>query len=156
MFDNRNSYTLRTETSEEITKYYVTFKDGYGVRHESEVSHAVFQEFLLFIKLERNLRRWEERHIEQSELSDETLYFRALRKPRSIEDMAIENQRNERLKLAIQQLPKIQRRRFVLYHKHGLTYEEIAGIERCSIVSAFKSVTRAEEKTKENLKYFYL
>ena len=155
MFDITNPYTLRTETSGGITKYYVSFTDGQGAHCETEVSYAVYRELLRFCMIERNLRRWDERHIEQSEVSDEALYVRAMHKPREIDDLVFESLRNEKLRLTIQQLPKIQRRRFVLYYEFGLTYEQISAIDGCSKVAVFKSVTRAEEKIKEKLKYFY-
>jgi hypothetical protein len=70
MFDNTNPYTLRTEVVEGITHYYVSFQDGRIIMRETEVSRPVYLEFLRFTKHERNLRRWDERHTEQSELTD--------------------------------------------------------------------------------------
>ena len=58
MFDNTNPYALRTEIVEGITRYYVTFTDGQAVQRETEVSRPVYIEFLRFIRIERNLRRW--------------------------------------------------------------------------------------------------
>jgi RNA polymerase sigma-70 factor (ECF subfamily) len=77
-------------------------------------------EFLRFVKIERSLRHWDERHREQSELTDESLNNRALTAPKSLEETVFDSLRNEHLRLAIQQLPEIQRRRFVLYHEFGL------------------------------------
>ena len=65
MFDNSNPYTLRTEVSGGITRYYVSFTDGQAIHRETEVSRPVYLEFLRFVKIERSLRRWDERHIEQ-------------------------------------------------------------------------------------------
>ena len=151
MFDNKNLYTLHTEVIEGIPHYYVSFTDEQAIHRKTEVSRPVYLEFLRFIKTERNLRRWDERHTEQSELSDETLYNRALQTPKSVEDTILDSLRNEQLWLAIKELPEIQRRRFLLYHEFGLTYEQIAEIEGCSKVSAFRSVNRAEEKIKKLL-----
>jgi len=154
MFDNTNPYTLRTEIIEGITHYYVCFTDGQAIPRETEVSRPVYVEFCRFVKRERNLRRSDERHIEQSELTDETLYARAFCPPKSVEEAAFDSLRDERLRQAIAELSEIQRRRFVLYHEFGLTYEQIAEMEGCSKVSAFRSVSRAEEKIKEGLKNF--
>jgi hypothetical protein len=65
MFDNTNPYTLRTEVVGGITRYYVAFTDGQAVLRETEVSRPVYLEFLRFVKVERNLRRFDERHIER-------------------------------------------------------------------------------------------
>ena len=154
MFDNKNPYTLRIETVDGITYYYVSFMDEQGIYRETEVSRPVYLEFLRFVKTERNLRRWDERHTEQSELTDETLHIRAFNPPKDLEDIVFDNMRDKQLQLAIQELPEIQRRRFVLHHEFGLTYEQIANIEGCSKVSAFRSVNRAEEKIKEKIKNF--
>jgi len=70
MFDNTNPYTLRTETVEGIIRYFISFTDGQAVYREIEVSRPVYLEFLRFVKTERNLRRWDERHSEQSDLTD--------------------------------------------------------------------------------------
>lgn len=154
MFDNTNPYILRTEIAEGIMHYYVSFMDGQALLREIEVSRPVYLEFCRFVKQERNLRRWDERHIEQSELTDETLYNRALCLPKDVEETVFDSQRNERLRQAIAELPEIQRRRFILYHEFGLTYEQIAEMEGCSKVSVFRSVNRAEGKIKEELKNF--
>ncbi len=133
MLKYENLYTLRTEVTEGITRYYVSFKDGQAIQRETEVSRPVYLEFLRFIKVERNMRRWYERHIEQSELTDETLHDRAIYKSQSAEDVAFDSLRSETLRQAIQHLPETQRRRFVLYHEFGLTYKQIADMEGCNL-----------------------
>ena len=149
MFDNTNPYTLRTEIVEGIMHYYVSFKDGQAALRETEVSRPVYLEFLRFVKQERNLRRWDERHIEQSELSDETLYNRALNPPKSVVETVFNSQRDERLRKAITELPEIQRRRFILYYEFGLTYEQIAEMEGCSFQAVAKSIKTAENNIKK-------
>lgn len=154
MFDNTNTYTLRTETAGGITRYYVSYQDGQAIMRETEVSRPVYLEFLRFIRRERNLRRWDERHTEQSELTDETLYNRALRPPKSVEETVFDSQRNEQLKKAVVELPKTQRRRFILYHEFGLTYEQIAEMEGCTKMPVKRSINRATEKIRELIKNF--
>ena len=154
MFNNENPYTLRTEIVEGITRYYVSFTDGQAIHRETEVSRPVYLEFLRFAKIERSLRHWDERHREHSELTDETLLSRALNVPKSLEDTVFDSLRNEQLRLAIQQLPEIQRRRFVLYHEFGLTYEQIAEIEGCTKMAVKFSIDRAKEKVRSELNNF--
>ena len=154
MFDNSNLYTLRTEIAEGITHYYVSFKDGQAILRETEISRPVYLEFLRFVKLERNLRRWDERHIEQSELTHETLYSRAVHSPKAVDEAVFDSLRDEHLRQAIAELPETQRRRFVLYHEFGLTYEQIAEMEGCTKRAVKFSVDIAEEKIREKLKNF--
>lgn len=152
MFNNANPYTLRTEVSEGMTRYFISFMDGQATLRETEVSRPVYLEFSRFVKTERNLRRWDERHTEQSDLTDESLYDRALYKPKSVEDASFDSLWNEKLRLAIQDLPEIQRRRFVLHHEFGLTYEQIAEMEGRRKSAVCESVLRAEEKIREKIK----
>ena len=154
MFNNENPYTLRTEIVEGITHYYVSFTDGQAIHRETEISRPVYLEFLRFVKIERSLRHWDERHREYSDLTDESLHSRALDAPKSLEDTVFDSLRNEHLRLAIQQLPEIQRRRFVLYHEFGLTYEQIAEMEGCTKMAVKFSVDRAKEKVKSELNNF--
>jgi RNA polymerase sigma-70 factor (ECF subfamily) len=151
MLNNKNLYTLRTDIVDGITLYYVSFTDGQFIHREAEVSRPIYLEFLRFVKIERSLRHWDERHREYSELTDETLYSRALTTPKSLEETIVDSLRDEHLRLVIQQLPKIQRRRFVLHHEFGLTYEQIATMQGCSTRAIEYSVSIAKEKIK---KYF--
>jgi RNA polymerase sigma-70 factor (ECF subfamily) len=128
--------------------------DGQGVRRETEVSRPVYLEFLRFVRIERNLRRSDERHVEKSELTEATLNKRMLRPPKSVEETVSDSLRDTQLRQTIAELPEIQRRRFVLHHEFGLTYEQIAEIEGCSKMSAKRAVDREEEIIKKTIKFF--
>ncbi len=154
MFDNTNPYTLRTEIVEGIRHYYVSFKDGQAILRETEVSRPVYLEFLRFIKRERSLQQWDRRHTEHSELTDETLYNRAFHTPKSVEDTIYESQRDERLRQTIAELPELQRRRFILYHEFGLTYQQIAEMEGCTQMPVKRSIDRARNTIKGLLENF--
>jgi len=154
MFANENPYTLRSEIARGITHYYVSFMDGQAIHRETEVSLPVYLEFLRFIQIERSLRHWDERHREHSDLTDETLSRRAANPPISLEETIFDSLQNEHLWTAIQGLPEIQRRRFVLYHEFGLTYEQIAKMEGCTKMPVKRSIDRAELKIREQMKFF--
>ena len=154
MFDNTNSYDLRIAIVGGLTRYFASFTDGEGERHETEVSCPVYLEFLRFVKTERNLRRSDERHIEQSELTDEALCNRAMNPPDSVEDTVFDSLRHEHLRVAIEKLPEIQRRRFVLYYEFGLTYEQIAEIEGCHFTSVGESISRAEKNIRKSMEAY--
>jgi RNA polymerase sigma-70 factor (ECF subfamily) len=154
MFDNTNPYTLRREITDGIARYFVSFTDGQNIRRETEVSRPVYLEFLRFVRVERNLRRSDERHTEQSDLTDETLNRRALRRAKSAEDTVFDTLRDERLRRAVAELPEVQRRRFVLHHEFGLTYEQIAVMEGRSAAAVCHAVKRAEQKIRDAMKFF--
>ena len=153
MFNNTNHYNLWIEIVDGLEYYYVSFMDEQAVYREIEVSRPVYLEFLRFVKTERNLRRWDERHTEQSDLTNETLNKRALNPAKDTDEIVFDDIWNEKLRLAIQELPEIQRRRFILYYEFGLTYEQIAKIEGCTKMAVKYSVDKAKEKVLENVKF---
>ena len=154
MFDNRNPYTLRSEVVEGITRYYVSFVDGAKIRRDVEVSLPVYEEFLLFVSIERKLRRWDERHREYLELSDGSIHKRVRYPVKTVEETVFDNIRDENIILAVEELTEIQRRRFLLHHIFEHTYEKIAEKEGCRAQAVHQCVLRAEEKIKEKCKLF--
>ena len=109
------TYTLREESTESGKRYFISFKDGQGEHHEIEVSEKLFLEFRQMERRNRNLQQWNQRHREFNEVWDETLYRRALRVPKTLDESMIEKERNELFYKAVARLPEIQRRRFLLY-----------------------------------------
>ena len=91
------AYTLREESTESGTRYFISFKDGQGKSHELEVSEQFFMEFRQMERRNRNLLQWDERHREFSEIMEETLNWRAVKPPKSIEELILEEERAELL-----------------------------------------------------------
>ena len=151
MAEQKATYILRTEPAAQGMKYYASFTDGQAVFHDVEISYEVFQELQSFIKQERNLKRWGERHIEQSQLSEITLHKRALRPPENVEDIVLETLRKTEIKQAIESLPEPQRRRFFYCHEQGLTGAEIAKLEGCSQQAVAKSLQAARKNILKRL-----
>ena len=116
------TYTLREEFTESGTRYFISFKDGQGESHELEVSEQLFFEFRQMERRNRNLQQWNQRHREFNEVWDETLYRRALRVPKTLDERMIEK---KEMKCSIRRLPEIQRPRFLLYYEFLDTYKMI-------------------------------
>ena len=152
MFYKQNSYKLRTEEIKGITYHFVSFVDGAGKNRETQVSRPVYLEFERFVRQDNSQARQSRRYIEQSELTDQNLYDRALHKPKSVEEAMIEKLESIELKRAIAELPTNMKKRFVLYHIFGLTRKQIAEIEGCKRQSVDDSVRNAEKKIREKLK----
>lgn len=74
------------------------------------------------------------------------------RTPCSVEETVYRAIQYEQLHRAIDQLPKTQRRRLILYYFYDFTYEKIAEIEGCSVHSVFVAIEWAKEKIKFFLK----
>ena len=98
------TYTLREESTESGARYFISFRDGQGKSHELEVSEQLFFEFRQMERKNRNLQQWNQRHREFNEVWDETLYRRALRVPKSLDERMIEKERNELFYKAIARL----------------------------------------------------
>ena len=142
-------YTLRTEMrSDSKTAYFISFTDGQGEFYDLEVSEAFYIEFRQMERKNRNLQQSDWRHQEASDLWDETLYKRAFRVPKSVEELIFDAEQRELLRKAISALPEIQRRRFLLYHEYDFNYRQIGEMEHCRPQSIMHSVTRAREKIK--------
>ena len=148
------TYTLREEASENGTRYFISFKDGQGGYHELEVSEQFFIEFRQMERKNRNLLQSDERHKEFFELSDEALNRRARVTPKGVDELIIEQERFELLRRIIAALPKIQRRRFLLYYEYDFTYYEIGAMEHCTAQAVRRSVIIAREKIKARMKEY--
>lgn len=104
------------------------------------------------MRKERNYIRSDERHLEQLELSEEMKHRRAVHSEISMEEQILSKLRMEELKDAIDGLPSIQRRRFLLRYEMDMTYEQIARVEGCTSRAVQHSVDTARKKIQKKLK----
>ena len=100
------------------------------------------------------MENWDYRHREFSEIMEETLNWRAVRLPKSIEEVILEEERAEFLYKAINALPELQRRRFLLYYEYDYNCSEIGVMEHCSSTAVYQSVARAREKVKAQMRKY--
>ncbi len=65
------TYTLREESTESGTKYFISFKDGQGEHHKPEVSEQLFFEFRQMERRNREQKRtvWIELSAKKDRLS---------------------------------------------------------------------------------------
>lgn len=154
MYGNTNPYTLRTEIREGVTYYYASFRDSQSALRETEVSREVYIVIDECRRHEKRQKNFFDRYIEHSELMDETLLRRAFTPPLTIEEAINKEEMADALNAAIEGLPEVQRRRFVLYYEVGLTYEQIAEIEGCKRQPVSRSVERATEKIRKLMEKF--
>lgn len=129
----KKAYTLKEEIREDGTRYSIGFKNGEGDYHELEVSEQFFVEFRQMERRNRNLLQWDERHREFNEVWEETLNRRALRLPKTLDELLMDKERDELLYLLIDGLPEIQRRRFLLYYDYDFNYYQIGEDEAISL-----------------------
>ena len=145
--DKLNPYMLSIENS----TYYISFTDGQGILHKMEISVELYAAFNSFELDDISQMNVISRHLEQSELTEETLNHRAADSPELMEDHVCRRIMYEELHKAIAQLPVTQRRRLLLYYFGGYTYEQIAQMEGCKHPAIMKSVAAAEKTIKKQL-----
>ena len=129
-------------------------RTGRGEHHELEVSKQLFFEFRHMERRNRNLEQWNQWHMEFNGVWDETLYRRALRVPKSLDERMIEKERNELFYKAVAQLPEIQRQRFLLYYEYDFNFYQVGGMEHCTASAVQKSVSVAREKVKAEMRKY--
>lgn len=149
--DKYNPYTIGTT---EDGRHWLSFSDGQGNRHHFEISAAVFALFDSFELDDLSYLNEVDRHYEQSELTEASLYDRAVHRPATVEESALQSMEYAQLHRAISGLPEIQKRRLILYYFQGLTYERIAEMEDCTKRAVKFSVDIAVEKLKKFFKNF--
>ena len=145
--DKHNPYTLSIENN----TYYISFTDGQGIFHKQGISKELYAAFNSFELEDISHLNVVSRHMEQSELTEESLINRAATPPEPVEDYVNRKIMYQELHKAIAQLPEIQRRRIVLYYFGGYTYEQIAQMEGCKHPAIMKSVAAAEKNIKRLL-----
>jgi RNA polymerase sigma-70 factor (ECF subfamily) len=146
--DKSNPYSI----CERNGKYYISFRDGQAVLHELEISKVLYDTFNRFELDDLSYFNELDRHLEQSEVWENTLFVRAFYRPESVEEVVLRNIERSELHRAIQTLTETQRRRLVFYYFEGMTYDQIARVEGCSKVAVKYTVDKAVEKLKKILK----
>lgn len=126
-----NPYILGFDENKE--KYTVEFFDNKQIIHKVEISNEIYEAFNRFELDDVSQIHKYQRHIEHSEIYEETLNERAIHKAISVEEIVSNNMLMEDLKEAIDSLSDIQKRRIKMYYFEELTQKEIAEKEGTSI-----------------------
>mgnify|MGYP003267939529 CR=1 FL=1 len=146
--DKYNPYTL----TEKEDKHFLSFQDGQGVLRELQITKELFEVLNRFELDDLSILNEWDRHYEHSELTEISLYNRAVTPTESVEETVFRNLRYEALYKAMEQLPETQRRRLVLYYFAGFTYAQIADKEGCKYQTVQESIYAALKKLKKLLK----
>lgn len=145
--DKYNPYKI----CENNGRYYLSFKDGQGVRHDMEIEKELFDMFNSFELDDLSMLNEWDRHIEHFEQTEQSLNRRASNKAKSVEEVVLHNIECEELYRAIAALTETQQRRLTLYYFRGLTYKRIAEMEDCSVSAVRGSISAAIENIKKIL-----
>ena len=143
-----NPYTLNILEG----KYIVSFKDSKNISYEVEITEQVFKNFDSFELEDISQMHEFERHIEHSELLESTLNNRAVNKLGSIEEEVERKIIIEEVRIALDTLSEVQKRRIKMYYFEDLNLREIAELEGCSIKNVHKSIEQGLENLRKILK----
>ena len=146
--DKYNPYTLYTK----VGRYYISFVDANNNFQKIEVSQEVFESFDKFELEDISQMNEYDRHLEHSEVNENTLYQKSVSSEQPLEEYFEKAQDAENLHMAINKLPDVQKRRLKKYYFEEKTFDEIALEEGCTYQSIQRSVYRAVGKIKNSLK----
>ena len=105
--DKYNPYTLHTEKR----KYYVLFIDVNNHIQKVEVSKKIFDSFNKFELEDISHMNEYDRHLEHSEVDENTLYQKSVSSEQPLEEYFDKAQDAENLHMAISKLSDVQKRR---------------------------------------------
>lgn len=145
--DKYNPYTLHTENE----KNYVLFIDVNNHIQKVEVSKKIFDSFNKFELEDISQMNEYDRHLEHSEVDENTLYQKSVSSEQPLEEYFDKAQDAENLHMAISKLPDVQKRRLKKYYFEDKTFEEISHEEGFTYQCVQRSVYRAVAKIKNIL-----
>ena len=102
--DKYNPYRI----CESDGRYYLSFKDGQGVRHEMEIQKDLFDMLNRFELDDLSILNEWDRHIEHFEQTEQSLNRHACAKAESVEEFVLRNIEYEQLHKAISMLTETQ------------------------------------------------
>ena len=132
--------------------YVLIFNDSRNIKQIIELTDELYHAFDEFELEDISQMQKYDKHIERFELLDEELYKRMINQSDSIENEVEKKILNDELKVAINSLDEVQKRRIKMYYFDELTLEEIAKIEGCSFQAVSKSISLALKKLYQKLK----
>lgn len=140
--DKYNPYTLCSEKG----RYYISFVDVNNNFQEISVSQKVFESFNKFELEDISQMNEYDRHLEHSEVDENTLYQKSVSSEQPLEEYFDKAQDAENLHMAISKLPEVQKRRLNKYFFEEKTFDKIALEEGCTYQCVQRSVYRAVAK----------
>ena len=145
-----NPYTLGYD--EEKNVYTVELSDNKNIIHKVEITDKIYSAFDKFELEDVSQIHKYSKYIEHSEVYEETLNKRAMDKQLSVEEIIEHKMDIDDLKLAIDKLTLVQKRRIKKYYFENKTLQQIAEEEGCSIMSVKESLDSSINKLRKNLK----
>lgn len=143
-----NPYSI--SYSEENDTYSLSFIRNHK-KEEIIISKMLYEEFNKFELDDKSYMNKYDRHIEHSELTENSLNARMSNEKLYTEDIVLQKIQNENLHIAISKLPKIQRNRLINYYFYDISKKDMSLNENCSIRAIQYSIDIALKNLKKFL-----
>lgn len=144
--DKYNPYKL--SSNEEKGLYFVSFKNN-NKKRNIRISKELFELFDEIEKEDARIIQKNRRYMEQSELTEISLYKRTLNSQKYFEDEVLNKEEIERLVKAFNKLTPEHKKDLKLYFKYNLSFSQIAEIEECTKRGAKYKVDKALEELRK-------
>lgn len=145
--DKYNPYKL--SSNEEKGLYFVSFKNN-NKKRNIRISKELFELFDEIEKEDARIIQKNRRYMEQSELTEISLYRRTINSQKHFEDEVLDNEEIERLVVAFNKLEPEHKKNIKLYFKYNLSFSQIAEIEGCVKSVAKYRLDKALEELRKN------
>ncbi len=132
--------------------YKISFKDNQGRIQKVDITKEIYEVFNEFELMDKSLINEEERYFERLELSEELIHKRAFINPIALLDEVVLKDTLNKLKIALNSLPEIQKKRIEMYYFNSMTFQQIAQKEGCTKRAVKFSIDLGIEKMKKILK----
>lgn len=142
-------------SNEKETKHIVILKNAEGKIKFVKINSEILGVFIVSKKTKIAQKNEFDRHIEHSEMYENTLHKRNLKYQESIEDYVIKKATFEELHKAIKQLPAIQQQRIKKYYFDEKNEYQIAEEENTTQQAVNKSLILARKNLREILEKYY-
>ncbi len=140
--------------SDDNKRFYLTFKDYLGNTIKSEIPEEIYNTYKKEHLIQFKMGNEERRHWEQSKQTEESVYKKSFNYQKSVEEIIIENEEKENIRITITKIPELQKRRIKMRYFKEMTLEEISKNEKCSIAAVKYSLDNAEDIIRKILKKF--
>lgn len=137
--------------SEDGKRFYITFKDYLGNEITSEIPKEIYRTYKNAYLNNFKMKYEERKHWDADEQTEESIYEKSFEQQKSLEEIVIENEEKENIKITITRIPELQSRRIKMRYFKEMTLKDISKIEDCSIVAVKYSLDNAE-KNQTNFK----
>jgi len=145
-------YEFRFEGKGCNRRIYTIFRDYQRDSHEVEITEEVYLELLLSNRYVQNATRSDTSHKECWDFSEEQQARRGAATHPSAEDEALRHELGREINLAFRELLPTQARRYLLAHRYGYSYAEIARMEGCTTNAIRNSLVATRKKLQEILR----